>query len=80
MDPQVGTILAPIYPLDRSANADGHRSLVEPDHGGHPANVEPRANSDLPPLLKRILQEYSATGIPPGYLPKHSQPKPGEAS
>jgi transposase InsO family protein len=79
VDPQVGTILAPLYPLDRSANADGRRSLVEPDHGGQPADAQPRANSDLPPLLKRILQEYSATGIPPGYLPKHSQPRPGEA-
>jgi putative transposase len=79
VDPQAGTILAPLYPLDRSLNADGRRLLVEPDHGGQPADAQPRANSDLPPLLKRILQEYSATGIPPGYLPKHSQPRPGEA-
>ena len=80
VDPQVGTILAPLYPLDRSANADGHRSLVEPDHSGQPAGAEPRANHGLPPLLRRILEEYSATGIPPRYLPKHSQPRPGEAS
>jgi putative transposase len=80
VDPQVGTILAPLYPLDRSANADGRRSLVEPEHDGQPADAEPRTNSDLPPLLKRILQEYSATGIPPAYLPQHSQPRPGETS
>jgi len=80
VDPQTGTILAPLYPLDRSANADGHRSLVEPDHSGQPADAEPRANHGLPPLLKRILEEYSATGTPPGYLPKHSQPRPGEVS
>jgi hypothetical protein len=24
----------------------------------------------LPPLLKRILDEYSASGAPPAYLPK----------
>ena len=27
---------------------------------------------ELPPLLKQILQEYSATGMPPAYLPKTS--------
>lgn len=79
-DPHSGAILAPLYPLDRSANADGRRSLVEPDNAVAPADGGSRAAHDLPPLLKRILEEYSATGMPPAYLPKHSHPKPGEAS
>ena len=29
VDPRGGTILAPIFPLDKSANADGRRALVE---------------------------------------------------
>ena len=29
-----------------------------------------RSTGELPPLLKRILQEYSATGMRPAYLPK----------
>ena len=33
VDPQNGTILAPLYPLDRTANADGRRSAIEPDRG-----------------------------------------------
>jgi hypothetical protein len=34
----------------------------------------PRKDGELPPLLTRILQEYSATGMPPAYLPKTSPP------
>ena len=31
VDQHSGAILAPIHPLDKGANADGHRALVEPD-------------------------------------------------
>ncbi len=71
VDPQSGTILAPIYPLDRRANADGRRSLVEPDD--MPTDDSQRRSNELLPLLKKILEEYSATGMPPAYLPKQSK-------
>jgi hypothetical protein len=86
IDPRSGTILTPIYPLDRTANADGCRGIVEsnrgpdddePDEGaladGTPDDGGP--NKPLPPLLQRILDDYSASGAPPAYLPKkpHSQ-------
>jgi len=81
VDPRSGTILAPIYPLDRTANADGHRSLIEPDNSDVPADESHRRDNQLPPLLKRILEEYSATGMPPAYLPKKPDSKnEGEAS
>jgi transposase InsO family protein len=94
VDPQQGAILAPLYPLDRQANADGQRLLFDLDrpHGrtedqppaddradeDRPAQEQPgqeRGQKELPPLLKQILAEYSATGIPPAYLPKNP-PKP----
>ena len=31
VDAQSGIILAPIYPLDKTANADGRRAAIEPD-------------------------------------------------
>jgi hypothetical protein len=72
--------LAPLYPLDRQANADGQRLLFPLDTSGAPAGdgqgVAPppgdqqQPAAELPPLLKRILAEYSATGMPPAYLPK----------
>jgi hypothetical protein len=88
IDPQSGAILAPLYPLDRAANADGRRSAIEPDRGPD----DDRADDDEPdeetwsgdtpddggpdkplaPLLKKILTEYRATGMPPAYLPKRA--------
>ena len=79
VDERSGTILAPIYPLDRNANADGRRAFVEPDGRDMPLENRP-CNGTLPPLLKRILEEYSATGLPPAYLPKTPPSQTGEAS
>jgi len=75
VDSSSGATLAPLYPLDRRANADGQRLLFEPDSGDPAANDNQRPDNQMPPLLKRILQEYSATGTPPAYLPKKPHPK-----
>jgi putative transposase len=80
VDDRGGTILAPIYPLDKSANADGRRAFVGPDRTDAPPEGSRRENSELPPLLKKILQDYSATGMPPAYLPKTPLTQNGEAS
>jgi putative transposase len=85
VDPRSGTILSPLYPLDRQANADGQRLLFErdapvttdekppaaQDGPQPPKSASARGGKELPPLLKRILDEYSATGLPPAYLPKN---------
>jgi putative transposase len=78
VDDRSGVILAPIYPLDKSANADGHRARIEPDGVDAPVVDGQRKDGELPPLLKRILQEYSATGMPPAYLPKTPPTQNGE--
>jgi putative transposase len=78
VDQRGGAILAPIYPLDKSANADGRRALVEPDIIDVSAEGSQRKDGQLPPLLKRILEEYSATGMPPAYLPKAPPSQNGE--
>jgi transposase InsO family protein len=85
VDPRSGAALAPLYPLDRTANADGRRAVVEPLPGdGAPAcgsvEASPRPDRPLPPLLQRILAEYSATGTPPAYLPKRPHSEKGPAS
>ena len=90
VDPRSGTILVTIYPLDRTANADGRRLAIESDHGpddepddgtlpvGTPGDGGP--DKPLPPLLKQILDEYSASGVPPAYLPKNPNPQKGKNS
>jgi len=85
VDPRSGTILSPLYPLDRKANADGGRLLFEPDGAAMPADAGVRAekgspDQQVPPLLKHLLAEYAATGLPPAYLPKRSRPKKGQQS
>jgi putative transposase len=77
VDPRHGTLLAPLYPLDRAANADGRRGRVAPPTGSDaplPPQDSPHSGT-LPPLLQKILADYSATGLPPAYLP---QPTPND--
>lgn len=88
VDPQSGMILAPIYPIDKTANADGRRAVIEPGGTARPTSPrsdppEPdrrRTKGELPPLLKRILEEHSAKGMPPAYLPKTPPEGNGESS
>jgi len=72
VDPRHGTLLAPLYPLDRAANADGRRAAITPpasnDAALPPQNRQHQGS--LPPLLHKILADYSATGLPPAYLPQ----------
>ena len=84
VDPKNGTILARLFPLDRVANADGHRAPVERDQTPEqqpPADKTPESggsNRTVPPLLQEILDQYAATGLPPAYLPKPSDSKKGK--
>jgi hypothetical protein len=78
VDPREGTILAHLFPLDRAANADGRRALVEPRPEQVSASEPRESPAELPPLLRQILAEYSATGLPPAYLPKNASPKQSE--
>ena len=70
VDRRRGVVLAPIYPLDKTANADGRRAFVPVDGRDVPPESPRRPSGELPPLLEAILQEYAATGLPPAYLPK----------
>ena len=76
--PREGTILARLFPLDRAANADGRRALLEPRPMETTSTDSWQSPAELPPLLKQILAEYSATGLPPAYLPKNASPKQTE--
>ena len=90
VDPRHGTVLAPLYPLDRAANALGRRAVVEAATSaaatsaaatstdaaaGDPEACTRPHTSTLPPLLRKILADYSATGLPPAYLPQTPAPK-----
>ena len=72
VDRHSGLVLAPIYPLDKTANAEGRRRWVPGDGPDVPPESPRHPGGELPPLLQAILQEDSATGLPPAYLPKTS--------
>ena len=69
IDPRLGTILCPVYPIDKAANAERLRRTVEP-----PSRAPTPAASGVAPLLKQMIADYAATGLPPAYLPE-SHPK-----
>jgi transposase InsO family protein len=68
VDDRRGAILCRLFPLDRAANADGRRRTLEP-LGSPPLPLAPPAPA-IAPLLEKLLADYRATGLPPGYLPK----------
>jgi transposase InsO family protein len=72
VDPHTGVILSALYPLDKTANADGQRRRVTPT----PATPrEPvLATATTAPLLRKLLADYAATGLPPAYLPRPETP------
>ena len=68
IDARSGTILCPLRPLDKSANADGQRRVLRPAASRVTDSV-PTPPSGMAPLLRQLIAEYAATGLPPAYLP-----------
>jgi len=69
IDPRTGQCLCPLYPLDKTANAEGRRRTVESPPAATAPPAVSTAGETLPPLLRQYLTEYAATGCPPAYLP-----------
>lgn len=69
VDERTGDLLARIYPWDKSKNAHGKRRTLSPLP--EDAHLPDKTDSDpYPPLLRKLLAEYAATGLPPAYIPK----------
>ncbi|HET9622732.1 MAG TPA: IS481 family transposase [Kofleriaceae bacterium] len=70
VDPRSGAHLVTLLPLDREKNADRRRRTVPShDHNVADAEGEPR-NVGIAPLLRDLMADYAATGLPPAYLTK----------
>ena len=72
-DPHTGDLLERIFPVDKAKNADGRRAhrvspAPRPEAAAQPAGMAP--------LLRKILQQYAATGLPPAYIPISQTPDP----
>jgi hypothetical protein len=64
VDPRTGGRLATLWPLDKTRNADGRRRAIAPKE------APPPKTGEMAPLLKQLMADYAASGLPPAYLPK----------
>jgi len=68
VDERTGAVLSRLYPLDKARNADGFRGVTRP------AAPEPLSQpAGIAPLLRKLMTEYAATGLPPAYIPKEEK-------
>ncbi|MFQ5550357.1 MAG: IS481 family transposase, partial [Gemmatimonadales bacterium] len=65
VDERSGHYLTTLYPLDKRRHADHARRHIA---ASTVATSTPR---DIPPLLKKLLAEFAATGLPPAFLSSH---------
>ena len=67
VDERSDQVVTRIYPVDPKRNADGRRRHLAPidTDTSSPTDADP-----VPPLLRQLLADYAATGLPPAYLPK----------
>ncbi len=63
VDPRSGDHLATLLPLDKARNAERVRRIVHPATEGTPT-----ASTGIAPLLRALMAEYAATGLPPAFI------------
>jgi putative transposase len=64
-------VLATLLPLDKAQNADGRRRRLVPLDDETSGETEPAAPADMAPLLRKLMADHAATGLPPAYLADH---------
>ena len=71
MDPLEDQPICWLYPVNKAKNADGQRRPKAPqcEDPAH-ANTASTAPNKIAPYLAELMAQYTATGLPPAYLPK----------
>jgi anti-sigma factor RsiW len=69
-DPRSGAVLCRLYPQDKQRNADGRRRSKVPLITSDRAKAPAATGDTMAPLLRKLVANYAATGMPPAYLPK----------
>lgn len=72
VDAHDGSVLCAVHPLDKAANASGlRRRLASAD-----SVAAPIAATGMAPLMRELLADYAATGLPPAYLSTNDEENP----
>lgn len=73
IDPHSNAQLSTLYPQDKSANAEAQRRTLPPQSQDDINVTATSTSTGIAPLLKELMAEYAATGLPPAYLPKKTK-------
>ncbi len=73
VDQRCGDPVAVIYPQDKIKNASRARRSIEPVGS---IILKETSGDPIPPLLRKYIEDYAATGLPPGYIPLNHPKKP----
>jgi transposase InsO family protein len=65
VDGRTGVHLTTLMPVDKEKNADALRRVVDAE----PDVAQTPAPSGIAPLLRELMSDYAATGLPPAYVP-----------
>jgi transposase InsO family protein len=76
VDEKTDTLLARIYPQDKVKNASGLRRTLAPLPYDTP--MVDKDTDPHPPLLRKLMADYAATGLPPAYIPKDNDSSESE--
>ena len=68
VDQKTGAALCRLYPVNKAANSTGMRRSLDPI--SNQSLARPDGPDGMPPLLARLIEKRSATGLPPAYLTK----------
>jgi transposase InsO family protein len=76
VDEHSGLPCARLYPLDKTANANGIRRPLEPvaTRSAQREGTAITPATGIAPLLENLMAQQRATGLPPPYLPKDEPP------
>ena len=68
IDGRSAAVLCALHPLDKAVNAEGARRRLLPLGLDQP-DLSPLMPTTMAPLLRHLLAEHAATGLPPAFLP-----------
>lgn len=70
VDPRTGAHLATLVPIDKEKNAERRRRALPREDGSDADPHDPQRPVGVAPLLRELMAEYAATGLPPAYVPQ----------
>ena len=71
IDRQTGESIGRVFPQHKTKNAEGERRSLKPVWvRGEENEPDVSTTETIPPLLRKLLSDYAATGWPPAYIAK----------